>query len=468
MSRTRGIRFAVVAAIAVSLTVGCSDLLDVAPTGSVPPDVATGNSSALQAVLNSAYQRLTSQGAGGQVYWSEMMIVPDVLADNGRPSVPPNQLQGQAVNQVGSQMGGWSVRYQGLDEANYVIESAPKLSGASESLKNRLEGEALFLRALYLFDLARIFAYEPGHVVNGWDQGPVIRTVPTKTLGDAEPKARSTVAETYQQIESDLKQSIDLLASSGGTSVYYATQAAAEALLGRVYLYWERWSDAVTYSTAAMNHASAHLATPSEYPTMFNKQPNLESLFELSVDQPNLYYANYCMACYLLPQYFFSIWPTDELMGLFEPGDVRLSLYGESNGVTYLANKWTSSVDGQYNDNVPVIRYSEVLLNRAEAYAEAGDEASARADVNALRAQRSLGPIADTGQALMDAILKERRKELAFEGQRWFDLKRRGLDIPKPASSGLGPLPYSDFRILAPLPNNEVQSDALLQQNPGY
>lgn len=458
----------VLAAVGVALaTSACSDLLDETPTEAVPPEVVGGDAEALESVLNSAYQRLQSQGQGGQVYWSEMLIVPEVLADNARASSPPNQLQGQAVNQVGSHIGQWGERYEAINEANFVISRAPDLPEASDAVKARLEGEARFLRALNYFDLARIYAYEPGREVGDWNQGVVLRTEPTEGFGDADFRERASVAETYQQIETDLMQSIELLSQAGRSDAYFANLAAAQALLGRVHLYWENWDQAVSYSSDALGNTSARLATEDEYPGIFQTQPNPESLFEYPLTQFNQFFANYCMSCYLRPDRFFSIWPSQELIDLYGAGDVRSGWFGVEDGVTYVANKWTESVD-LYMDNIPILRYSEVLLNRAEAYAELGQEELARQDLDALRAERGLGPVVASGQELIDAILEERRRELAFEGHRWFDLKRRGMDIPKPASTGLGPLPYSDFRLLAPLPNNEVQGDELLDQNPGY
>jgi len=108
------------------------------------------------------------------------------------------------------------------------------------------------------------------------------------------------------------------------------------------------------------------------------------------------------------------------------------------------------------------------LLMRAEAYAESGQTSLAQADLNALRAKRNAAPITASGDALLEAIQDERRRELAFEGHRWFDLKRRGMDITKPAFGGNPTLPYTDFRILASLPNNQVQNNPMLVQNPGY
>lgn len=446
------------------VTASCDGLLEVEPTESVGPEIATGTVEGVEALLTGVYNRMQH----GDKYGSHILLVPEILADNARPSDPPQQFQGEYLNQIGSHLEDWSTRYQTINEANFVIASAAELD-ADPSVVDRLTGEALFLRALNYFDLARMFAYEPGHIVDGWDAGLVLRTEPTRTVEDAGFDARSTVEETYQLIEGDLLESIDLLASAGSDDVAFANQAAAEALLARLYLYWERWDDAATYATRALDRTSARLAEPDEVAGMFDQGTNPESLFELKYDpSTETLWVNVCMGCYTQPDgTWFSVWPTAELLALFEPGDARNGLYPEtSEGIRY-NNKWTESV-GDNTDHKPIIRYSEVLLIRAEAYAESNREDLARQDLETLRAKRGVGPIAAGGDALIQAILDERRRELGFEGHRWFDLKRRGMDVPKPAHSGNLALNYTDFRMLAPLPTTEVQNNPELEQNPGY
>jgi hypothetical protein len=210
---------------------------------------------------------------------------------------------------------------------------------------------------------------------------------------------------------------------------------------------------------------------------MFSRAPNVESLFEINYDAATeTLWVNDCSACYTWPHgTWFSMWPSAELLALFQPGDARLALYPKCPdgcpatapaGVTYV-NKYTYA-RGDWTDNSPVIRVADVLLMRAEAYAELGQTAQAQADLNAVRAKRNADPITASGAALEQAIQDERRRELAFEGHRWFDLKRRGVDITKPAYGSNPAVPYSDFRILASLPNDQVQNNPMLVQNPGY
>ena len=151
--------------------------------------------------------------------------------------------------------------------------------------------------------------------------------------------------------------------------------------------------------------------------------------------------------------------------------DVRRSLYELGT-----AGRGTAEIEctkflgrsGQVNlDNIPVIRVSEMYLNRAEALARSGNAAGALTDLNVIRTRAGL-PAATglTGASLITEILKQRRLELAFEGHRFFDMKRLGLDIVKAAP--VQNLNFTDFRVLAPLPVREIQSNANLKQNTGY
>ena len=451
-------------ALASFVIAGCDGLLDVEPTEQVGPDVATGSVAGVEALLAGVYNRMQH----GDKYGSHIVIVPDVLADNARTADPPSSFQAEFRNAIGAHLGDWSTRYQTINEANFVIASAEALD-APTSITNRIKGEALFLRALNYFDLARIFAYEPGREVNGWDVGVVLRTTPTRTAEDATFRPRASVLETYTQIESDLQEAISLLSEAGRDNVFFATLGAAEALLARVYLYWERWDDAVVHATRAMANTSARLASPGEVAGMFEAAPNPESLFEINYDPATeSLWVNICQACYTHPNgTWFSIWPPAELLALLQPEDARWSWYPQTADGIHYNNKWTES-RGPNTDNTPVLRYAEILLIRAEAYAESGRENLALGDLSTLRASRGLGPIQASGPALIEAILDERRRELAFEGHRWFDLKRRGMDITKPAHGGNPTVLYTDFRILAPLPSVHVQNNPELVQNPGY
>lgn len=207
---------------------------------------------------------------------------------------------------------------------------------------------------------------------------------------------------------------------------------------------------------------------------------NPEWIFAVSLDprfDGDVTFSNESLSALTTPSSFnFTLVPTFDLIEAYPEGDVRLELLAETTGevadeagIPYL-RKYTQSV-GAYTDHIPVIRYAEVLLIRAEGRAESRNLDGALADLNRLRKARGLEPVnLTTKDALIDAIMKQRRLELAFEGERFFDLKRRGLPIPKPQrpEAALDAVAYDAFRILASLPQDQVQQNPKLKQNPGY
>jgi hypothetical protein len=331
--------------------------------------------------------------------------------------------------------------------------------------------------------MARIYSYEPNYVVNGWTAGVVLRTDATDDVTKADPRARATVTEIYTQVEKDLNEAaIVLPASVSGGGVFRANKAAAFALLSRVYLYQEKWPLAEQAATDAIANkpASVTLMTPANLLASYTTLavPHRESLFELdyrtdafsTVDGIN-------NSMYSLSQAntgggVFAIRPTDELLAAFEPGDVRRTVFATAidGGATVFYSLKYSNHKGNFFNNVPVIRLSEVYLIRAEARAKQGISKIlvAQADLSLIRTNRGLAatPALTVGQALIDAIFNERRVELNLEGHRFFDFKRRGLAIQKPFP--LLPIPYSDFRLLGVLPNSQILLNPLLKQNPGY
>ena len=410
-----------------------------------------------------------------------MYVAPDALADNLVIINRTGRYEQEVLNAIGFHVDIWvpgnqfvNNPYAIINDCNYIIADIDKLT-ASTALKNRIKGEALFLRSLALHDLLRVYSYEPGKAVNGWNKGVVLRTTPTKGFGDASSQPRATVDACYAQLELDLKEAITLLAPLTNVSFpYRVNAAAARALLARVYLYAGKYADAATQADAALASTTAVLTTPANYVTSFNTSPNPESLLELeirSVDWSTVDGVNnslHSMTNNLISGSQFVVGASPDLLGAYEGGDVRRNLWIDAGGGRFRTSKWNGE-KGNYLENIPLIRYSEVLLTAAEAKARSGNEDGARTNINTLRTNRGLTTIDNTvtGTALTNLILNERRIELVLEGHRFFDLKRLGRDITKPAPSA--PLPYTDFKVIARIPTTEINlSNGILEQNPSY
>lgn len=475
MIKSNILKLLLIAAATVAF-MACDDLIQVDPQQSVSAEVATQSSTGILAVYHRGYRAQMFSG-----YWGlRMVIAGDALADNlisnptnsGRWTTEPR-------NALGTGVGGWG-RYSGINDLNTVIKHAPTVDGFTDNQRARIVGETLFLRALAYHDLVKVYGYEPNKIVDGWDQGVILRTEPTETIEQADFRSRSSVTEVYEQIEDDLLESIRLLSISDGNGPFFVTRAASHALLARVYLYWERWDDAIEHATEAISQSGVDVVGPGDVAGMYSAEPNPESIFELKFTSSESLGVNIALSSALTPIVWLDVLPSDEFLATLDPADARNDLYpitsdnyedldAQNVGLRYVS-KFEATV-ATHTDNVPVIRISEVYLTRAEAYAErgnAGDDVLANNDLNEIRTNRGLAANADLTN-LVEDILLERRRELAFEGHRWQDLKRKGWDIEKPAATNAADLIYGqNFQFLAPLPNGEVNFNPNLDQNPGY
>ena len=461
----------------------CSDeLLQTEPRQSLTPEVALADVPGYQALLNSAYGKLRNFSYYGQ----QMIIAPDVMADNLRIIANTGRYITQEANADRAHINLWYTAFwTGINETNVILAGVDAAKGADAD-KAAIKAQALFLRALFYHDLAKVFGYEPGREVKGWDKSVILRTTPTLGFSDADFRERATNAQVYEQIEKDLLDAIAGLpnATLGSAGVYRANKGAAQALLARVYLYAGRNSDAANMATAAMTsfgitNAGAGLLSTTNYVTAFATSPNPESLFELeqrSVDWSTVDGVNNSVSSLVSniggSSSQFILTATDDLIAKYESGDIRRSMWvsttrSGSTASVFRNEKWRGQ-KGDYLQNIALIRGSELILIRAEARYKLANEAGALADMNALRARRGLAALTSslTGVDLFNKIMDERRVEFALEGHRWFDLKRNGMTITKGA--GFTAVPYTDYRILAPLPQAELLLNNKLVNNPEY
>lgn len=459
----------------------CSDLLDTEPRQSLTPETAFADVDGYQSLIYTVYGR----ARGFNNYGQQLMIAPEIMADNLRIIANTGRYIGQEANADRAHINLWRTDYwSGINEANIALAGIDEVEG-DDAARNVVKGEAYFLRAMFYFDMAKVFGYEPGKEVNGWDKSVVIRTTPTLGFSDADFRTRATNREVYDLIESDLTAAIGLLptATMGASSVYRASKGSAEALLSRVYLYEGKYAEAASMATQAMatfglGNDGTGLVAAADYVNSFATYPNPESLFEIEIrsnDWSTVDGVNNSM-CSLSANVFasaqFIVTASDELLASYEEGDVRMDTWTETTrsgaaGSVYRSNKWLGT-KGDFLENLPIMRAAELYLIRAEARYRTGDETGARADLSALRSKRGLAAVGSgvSGSSLFDLIMNERRVEFALEGHRWFDLKRNGMDITKAGS--FETVPYSDYRILAPIPQAQIILNEGLENNPGY
>ncbi len=360
--------------------------------------------------------------------------------------------------------------YTAIDRANRTLEglNALTLSGADMALGNRYKGELLALRAYLHFELLRAYAsaYEPGAL-----------GVPYMSQSDIGYPSRESFAEVVTKVMSDLGEAKALLPAAI-TNVTRISRPAVSALQARVALYNKNWADAVTYSTEVID--AVPLATKAQFPGIWTDATNAEVIWELArvgtTDSRvgDFFYRQTGGIVLYAPSY--------KLINSFdEENDIRFDSYilhdpsRTGNLSPYLVNKYiggNSSAPGL--TDIKLFRTAEMYLIRAEAKAELNGGGAD--DLNTLRGARIEGYTDEDfndKNALVSAIMEERFKELAFEGHRFYDLKRRNLSIerlPEDAENASGAvlLTPQQAQYAFPIPATEVLINKNTVQNPKY
>ena len=473
----------------------CAKELDINPRQSIDSSTALNKASNVEAALSSAYAGLKAQA----MYGRDIPIVSDALADIGRATNHSGRLNPENRNNHGAHLAFWGTAYGIINELNTIIAAIPKVEDATAADKTRWEAESRALRAFIYFDLVRSYAYIPTAVISQQNKGGVVlKYSPTLTNTDGLGWApeRAPINVCYDSIYSDLNKAIPLLTNSRG--IYFFTQVNARALLSRVALYRGDWNTVVSNAGLVLSSipAGSGLTNTTDYMANWRAPFNKESLFEIrfSSQQEALgvnVSLHTSLNTLLIPgnNTVLGGW------GDFVPNSTSLTNLGIAapsvNNITYGVDirgrlmEWGSSGRATRNvectkyigksgfpylDNFPVIRISEMYLNRAEAYYNLGggaNEALALADVNLIRTNRGLLASVATGTALLAEIQSQRSIEFIFEGHRFFDMKRWGMDISKTQPATIF-LPFTDYRILAPLPQGDIDGNVKMVQNPGY
>lgn len=469
--------------------VSCKKQYDQSPANAVPVENAFNTTNDfLTATLGIYYQMAhTDEYLAGQDDAVAWISTPDILADNviaqqtGRGS---QKTFGNWQYNASNTSGMYADAYTIVRAANAILEHIKNISGLAEA--PNFQGEALAARALAHFDLLRVYA-KPVSGPQADLSAPGIPYVITTDIY-AQPD-RGTVKETYNKIVADLEMAATLINATNG--VGRLNKNAVYALLSRVYLYGGEWQKSIDASTSSLA-INSKPGTLSNFGSIWTDASEEGVIFKIKVmpqdrlnGQPITVGVGYSQAN--AGGEVKSEWvAAHSLVLLYDTlHDVRAKAYlkkAKFGGLDYIAiAKYMGRPGGTPNlVDIKYLRVAEVLLNRSEAYSMLGMDAQARADLDTLRQNRYTNYTAGTesGQALKDAIAKERRLELAFEGDRWFELKRKGLPVARDQfgdqADGTG-APYfvrnlaaGDNKWLIPFDQSFINANPNLTQNPGY
>lgn len=473
-------------------TCACEGFLDQKPTNSTLSSEAITCAEDAQVAMNGVLRTMTAYG----YYGRQFLLYADF---KGGDLTPPSLGRGNDalftfthnfnLNAYGEI---WDSMFYTLLQANNIISSIKEGSATytTEEEKETLDdicGQALAVRALVHFDLARVYGY-PYLKDNGASLGaPIV----TRVLDAQDKLVRSSVAETYERAIADLKEALGLLNDENktlGISVY-----AAKALLSRIYLYCGEWDNAFKLAEEVISSQKFTLYDNANWASSWNADFGTESIFELPVtagendlegSSPThllrpYYFQNGASAAVASKQ-FFAIMEEDmedirwQIMDIEATSEVAGLVIGRKGWIKkYEKNSGTAN-------NIKIVRLSEVYLIAAEAALKKGtqDKEKAVGYLNMIRKRSpSLQPATtdmDTG-AIEDMIFRERRKELICEGHTYFDFLRCGKTVtfdetlyPITSEGRQLTVDWNFAKCVLPIPQAELLANPDIQQNPSY
>ncbi len=489
-----------IAVALIALLYSCDDFLTREPWDSVDSSQSFKTEEDAVAAVNAAYQPLQWAKLYNMRIWTLDIIAGNsvVGAGGGTDGIETIDLANfiaTADNFAALDL--WRGPSPGILRCNFVLQKVPDMD-LETSIKNRCLGEAYFLRAHYYFILVRLFGGVP------------LITEPQTSETDLQVE-RASVDEIYSLIISDLKSAIDLLPAKSEystTDLGRATKEAAKAELARVYLTYEPDNEKYEEVVRLCNEiGEAGYELAADYSDNFDpaKKNGVESIFEVQYYGKTSYdfwsnenqcswtstfmgprNSNMAAGCYGWNQ------PTSEFVMQYEDGDLRKDKtifytgcpvfdgqqYSSSYSTTgYNVRKFllTKAQSPDYNTsdaNWVVTRYADVLLMKAEALNELGRTTEAENPLYEVRQRAGLTNRADIeglSQAEMrEKIIHERRIELAFEGHRWFDMIRYKDNYALNFLHSIGKTSATTKHLLFPIPQQEIEANSKLTQNPGY
>lgn len=489
--------FTLIAGVGIAIGfVSCDDELDLRPISEETTENAYSTGTQLEAALTGVYESFQSN----DYYVWDKIIYQDVRSDNyyaGGDNPEIFQFDNVDISTTNSRVfNAWSAIYNAISKANLVLERAPEIQeGITDAQRNEYIGQALFLRAYHYYNL-----------VKNWGGVPLI----LETIKSTDPSEvrlpRNSAEEVYAQIITDLNEAAALLPDDYGNDASVnkarATKGAANALLAKVHAQKPN----PDYD-AVLSHANAVINSPAgyelldDYDELFdgNNYNNSESIIEiqyLGSDE-----GTWGPQMHLPPSVSGDTWrkfvtPSKDLVEAFdqEGDEIRKNatilfeavpwldeFWGNAtNSEVPFAYKWRNASGWASADHDYILRLADIILMKAEALNELGQLDAAAQEVNIIRARVNLPELApeETGstESLRRAILKERRLELAQEANRWDDLVRYGLmveimnNVDDVDLRDNQPVDYnvSETDALLPIPQNEINRNPALEQNPGY
>ncbi|SDD71546.1 Starch-binding associating with outer membrane [Mucilaginibacter pineti] len=486
-------QFLFVLAILLCGTMSCKKVLEKPPLTAITADNYFKNGDDAESAITGCYDALQDDGYYGSVFNIMGEMPSDDATSSNADVFTLDKIQWTSTT---SQPGRFFQNaFKGINRVNSVIKYVPAITtGITPERRGQIVGEAYFLRALHYFNLVKCFG------------GVSIHLTPTETEAQA-AIARSTTDQVYAQIESDLSAAEGLLPNSfGNTGIdrTRATKGAVNALQAKVYLYERKWQLSISAAGKVISNSNYGVGLTTPFNDLLPFKNKQESIFEVQyagTDDGGFTLPDLVLpsppASYSFPKYNI---PTDDLMnavdkvnderwknrGTVEGGVSYTSAIlgtGDGNDGGWFVYKWRNTNFFASKDNYPLLTLDDVYLMYAEASNELNGPTTDGLDkLNAILKRANLDltslTVLSSKDSFRNEVDKQRRFELAFQGDRWFDLVRyskqtiadpsavhkvNALDIIK-QQRGDANVNYLLFAI----PLDEMNSNPLAKQNPGF
>ncbi|MBK8808807.1 MAG: RagB/SusD family nutrient uptake outer membrane protein [Bacteroidales bacterium] len=465
----------------LSLFYSCnSDFLELKPSHLQIEKDALNSVESLQTALNGCYSLLGSE----YYYGRNLFLIADLYADNallsinntGRYSTVNNQTV-LPTDEIVTEL--WYICYELIHNTNNILAAVDSIK-ASEKEINQIKGEAKVLRALAYFDLIKVFAHPykteassgvSGANGNGGHAGVplVLSTSKTDTL-----YKRESTETILNFVINELRASESLL-----THEYIEpnrfSKNSTRALLYKVYHYTGNYTNLYNEMRFFIREKLYTLVAHENYLDSWQQEYTNESVFSIAVTKSD-YNGTNSLGYLFLKSGYNEVVPSTDLAELFgEDSDIRKQLFVTGSEIKkYPGRKGVVGLD-----NIPVLRYSDLILMNAEMYCKLTidkriadnyyDSARYYLDLIRFRANPKAIPSFETGEKLLSKIQTERRKELLFEGDRFYNLKLNMFSFSKSdCHSGNCEFNFPDKRAALPIPQNELNVNKLIEQNFEY
>lgn len=432
----------------------CNKFLDVTPEGEILAADAIKTPADMQLLLNGCYDVLRSGKFSGMLRGISELMSDNINGINISGDYNEYYLRNFTIFN-GTTRDFWKDGYITIYRTNVVLQNL-NIIELTEAEKNRIKGEALFIRAISHFEIVRLFAHPYGYTTDNSHLGIPLRLSPSK-----EPLARSTVQEVYNQVIKDLKEAVTLLPPTNGI---YATSWSAKGYLAKIYFQMNNFTEAYNYTNDIItnggftfdpnimgrfttNGTSEAVFTLMSTGTQNNSGAKIAELFN-SATRPVLIMSN--------DLYTASTTNADDERGK--------KWYKNTNG-----EAWSTRYNGLAYFRVPLVHLTELMLIRAESAAQLGNTTTAISDLNKIRdraygAGKNTVPNSTSATQLVQIARTERRLELATEGDRLHELKR--IAVLENNNLQIRGKVWNCNDMILQFTDSEISANPVLVQNP--